>query len=71
MLCSAFFTAVFPFFINTLICCTCSRVFRKQPLYLHDVGVRSSYTLASPNYTGYVVIVLVLFQNMLFPFCVK
>jgi len=39
------------------------RVHRKQPLYLHEVVVRSAYTLPSPDptswdSTGYVVVVV-------------
>ncbi|KAG5569165.1 hypothetical protein H5410_058931 [Solanum commersonii] len=38
------------------------RVFRKQPLYLHEVVIRSTYTLPSPDLTywdfpGYVVVI--------------
>lgn len=32
--------------LSLLLCCI---VFWKQPLYLHEVGVRSAYTLPSPD----------------------
>lgn len=45
------------------------RVFRKQPPYVHEVVVRSAYTiLPEPNlwdFTGYIVVVIVVIMLVL------